>query len=66
MWTFKVPDERALAELLSKLRDLDMVFRDSERDWDVPAVTFNELRKRGLVRGPYRAGVTSARVVSED
>ena len=57
VWTFQVTDERELGRLVGKLRDLDVVFPDIPSEWDSPAATFEDLRKRGLVHGPHIASV---------
>jgi hypothetical protein len=56
-WTFQVTDERELGRLVGKLRDLGVVFPDIPNEWDSPAATFEDLRKRGLVEGAYTASI---------
>jgi hypothetical protein len=54
LWTFVAPDERALADLFTRLRDAGVHFRSEDgRGWG-PAEVFEELRKNGLVSGTYR------------
>jgi len=52
IWTFRAPDERALASLLGGLRDLGVVFLGVDKGWS-PGDVFEDLRERGLLDGPF-------------
>ena len=53
-WTFAAPDEPALAEVFTRLRDAHVHFSsEGSARWG-PAEIFEELRKNGLVSGTCR------------
>lgn len=58
VWTFEVEDDRGLAPLLAALRDLGIVFLGVDKGWS-PGDIFEDLRERGLVKGPFEEIVWS-------
>ena len=51
-WEKTTPDEKALAQVLSLLRDAGLPFQDYPQDWS-PAAAFRHLRDLGLISGTF-------------
>jgi len=53
IWDLRFRSDGELAEILTALRDAGFAFAGEEAGWP-PTEIFLDLRKRGLVSGPYR------------
>lgn len=52
-WTFRAPDEPALARVLTALRDAGVAFKGNDPKGWTPSDEFKALRERGLVSGSF-------------
>lgn len=53
LWSFPARDDHATAAVFTALRDLDIPFVTRGTEWG-PGDVFHDLRKRGLVSGPFK------------